>query len=150
MTQCPHCGGDLHPAPVGRSVICDKCERTFKPRDQKGSLKGVARFRATRARSSRQEEHNAKRRGGRTTVNSGAMDDKGDLKVPGVLREENKTTRYRSFSLKLDDLHKIARAAVKDELPILTISFEDDLAQQYMVLREADFQMLFDLYREDK
>lgn len=83
-------------------------------------------------------------------MNSGAMDDKGDVKVPGVLRDENKTTGARSFSLKLDDLKKVASAAKRDEIPVLTISFEDNLHQQYRVLRDADFMELFNFYKDHR
>jgi hypothetical protein len=76
------------------------------------------------------------------------MDDKGDIKVPGLLRDENKTTAKRSFSLKLDDLRKVAAAAKGDEMPVMTISFEDNLQQQYRVIRDSDFLELFNFYKE--
>ena len=147
---CPACGfaGDLPEAPVGRKVTCPDCGRLYSPAAVRGPKPRGIRRRTTRGRSSRQEKRNARQVGGKTTLNSGALSDKGDVKVPGVLRDENKTTKHRSFSVKLDDLRKVAAAARGDEIPVLTICFEDDLGQQYRVLRDSDFMELFNFYKE--
>jgi uncharacterized Zn finger protein (UPF0148 family) len=149
---CPVCGyeGSLDEAPVGRKVVCPTCGRLHSPLAIQVAKAPKSRRRTTRGRSTRQEKYNAKRVGGDITLNSGAMDDKGDIKVPGVLRDENKTTQYRSFSLKLSDLIKVASAAKGDEIPVMTICFEDDLNQQYRVIRDADFMELFNFYRKHR
>jgi len=147
---CPSCGAvdRFSEAPVGRKVLCDGCGRLHSPESVSPGRARINKRRTTRGRSSRQENYNAKREGGQTTLNSGAMDDKGDIKVPGLLRDENKTTAKRSFSLKLDDLRKVAAAAKGDEMPVMTISFEDNLQQQYRVIRDSDFLELFNFYKE--
>jgi len=133
---------------VGHRLACPGCGRLVSRSSARS--KPRSRRRTARGRSTRQEKYNAKQEGGQVTVNSGAMDDKGDVKVPGVLRDENKTTGARSFSLKLDDLKKVASAAKRDEIPVLTISFEDNLHQQYRVLRDADFMELFNFYKDHR
>lgn len=148
--DCPLCGLDRYvsEAAVGRGFVCTGCNHHFsspRPARKRGSYGA-----STRKRSNRQEGHNARDVGGRVTANSGAGRDKGDVKLPGLLREEDKTTRGRSYVLKLDDLRKVAAAAVGDEIPTMCISFEDDLSQQYVVLPRAWFQQLFNLYRESQ
>ena len=105
---------------------------------------------STRRRSDRQEGHNARRVGGCVTANSGAGRDKGDVKVRGLLREEDKTTQKASYVLKLDDLRKVSAAAQGDEIPIMRIAFEDDLRQQYVVVSGDWFQLLLTYYRENR
>ena len=145
---CPTCGhtGDFDESPVSSKVGCPRCGRMFNRSEvkPKKTRRGNKR-KTTRGRSSRQESFNAKRVGGRLTLNSGAMDDKGDIKVPDLLRDENKTTAGRSFTLKLDDLDKVAAAAKGDEMPVMTIAFEDDLKKQFRVLRHEDFLYLLEL-----
>lgn len=146
--ECPYCGydGKMSEAPVGHKLCCPRCNRLFaRPEPKK---KRRRKRSTTRGRSSRQESFNTRQVGGRMTLNSGALDDKADVKVPGLLRDENKTTSKRSFSLKLDDLKKVAAAAKGDEIPVLTISFEDNLKQQYRVISDADFLHLLELEKE--
>lgn len=147
-TICPLCNRDGRPwrvAPNGTSLICGLCNAQFRPEKGRGSYST-----STRARSDRQEGHNARRVGGRVTANSGAGHDKGDVKVPGLLREEDKTTEKASYVLKLADLRKVAAAARGDEIPIMRIAFEDDLRQQYVVLPSDWFQQLLTAYRENR
>lgn len=113
--------------------------------------RGRAGFaKSTRARSERQEKHNARANGGRLTANSGAGSDKGDVKVPGVLREECKTTLAASYVLKLEDLRKVVAAARRDEIPIMRIAFGDNLREQFVVIESGWFQTLFNNYRENE
>ena len=131
-------------APSGRVLICDDCNRTFPFPVKKRSAAG--RGGSTRARSHRQESHNARAVGGRLTVNSGAGRDKGDVKLPGRLREEDKTTLKASYVLKLDDLRKLQAAAQGDEMPIMRIAFGDDLRSQFVVIQSEWFNHLFKHY----
>lgn len=133
-------------ADAGRGFICTDCDFQFgDPHEKKPQRKQDT----TRGRSSRQEKYNNRQVGGRLTANSGAGVDKGDVKVRGFLREEDKTTVKRSYVLKLDDLEKVAAAAQGDEIPIMRISFEDRLDQQYVVMPSDWFQQLFKLHREN-
>lgn len=145
--ECPFCGGGVVPAAVGHGrVRCTSCNRVSSAVDEvQHDYK-----RSTRRRSDRQERHNARGVGGRVTANSGAGRDKGDVKVPGLLREEDKTTGKTSYVLKLDELRKVAAAARGDEIPIMRIAFEDDLDQQFVVIPNGWFQQLFTVYRENR
>ena len=147
---CPRCHGTKSvAAPTGfQKLKCTECRTVFSAPSRK---RVGPKRRTTRGRSDVQEGHNKRgTRGARSTPNSGAMDDKGDVKVPGLLREEDKTTYARSFSLRLADLQKVAAAARGDEMPIMRISFEDDLNQQYVVMDSHWFNQLFELWRSTK
>lgn len=128
-------------APVGAGLLCKNCNTLSTRKAAKTAQHFNARH-TTRGRSARQEKRTARTYGGRQTANSGALYDKGDVKVDGILRVEDKTTSFASFTLKHADLRKVARAAVGDEIPVLKISFHDDLRQQYVVVPEAWFQRL--------
>jgi len=151
---CPWCGPHVpvRAAPVGYDRwTCSSCGRSYSRDEATETEAAAGRYgRSTRKRSDRQERNNAREVGGRVTANSGAGRDKGDVKVRGLLREEDKTTRGRSYVLKLDDLRKVAAAAQGDEIPVLCVSFEDDLAQQYVVVPRAWFQQMFNTFRENQ
>lgn len=75
-------------------------------------------------RSKHQEEGIAKRLGGRATLASGALSEKGDVRVRRAVRVEAKTTTKKSFSVNLDMLRKIENAALtSDEFPAMEIEF---------------------------
>lgn len=77
-------------------------------------------------RSASQEKEIANRLGGRATLASGALDQKGDVQVKGVLRVEAKTTSKQSFRVTRDMLRKIEQAALpNNELPAMEIEFLD-------------------------
>ena len=64
-------------------------------------------------KSQLQEKRAAKDLGGRVQPGSGASEfAKGDVRKAGQLRVECKTTGYRSYSLKLDDIIKIQSEAM--------------------------------------
>ena len=131
--HCPHCGGTVVPSPVGRRWICRPCGLTVIPVRKAEHIK---RHSTTRGRSDRQEKRTAKKFKGRRTRNSGAGRDKADVKVAGILRIEDKTTRFKSFSLKRADLRKLGSQCMGDEMPVFKIAFEDDLSEQYCVIPE--------------
>lgn len=77
-------------------------------------------------RAKKQEKSWASRTGGKLTPASGARDVKGDVRVKGVLRLENKTTQNKSFSVTLDMVRKIeAAAASGGEVPAIVVEFND-------------------------
>lgn len=142
---CPTCGNqNLSPSPTGRGLLCKNCRRQVSRKDAQKSSTTRSKRRTTRGRSERQEKRTARQYGGKQTKNSGAMDDKGDVKVEGKLRIEDKTTKKRSYRLTLSDLRKVARAAKGDEMPVMKICFEDDLRQQFVVLPEPYFRRLLE------
>lgn len=78
-------------------------------------------------RAPQQEEEIAKRLGGRTTLASGALDQKGDVEVKNVVRLEAKTTQKKSFSVTREMVRKIEEAALgANALPVVEIEFLDD------------------------
>jgi len=90
---------------------------SFMNRDKK---KGNPSYR----RSRKQEREIAGRLGGRTTAASGSKDEKGDVRVKGIMRIEAKTTKHKSFSVTLDMVRQIEEAAlVSGEMPVIAIEF---------------------------
>lgn len=146
LPECPTCATNAYVGPTEHALTlhCHGCGRAIEVHP---SSRGFAK--STRARSDRQEKFNSRKVGGRRTSNSGAGSDKGDVKVPGVLREECKTTLAASYVLRLSDLQKVGAAARGDEIPILRIAFGDDLREQFVVLDSGWFQALFNHYTGD-
>jgi Holliday junction resolvase len=69
----------------------------------------------------------AARLGGRTTPASGALGEKGDVRVAGVIRIECKTTSAKSFSITRDMIDRISDAAVASgEVPAIVVEFLQD------------------------
>ena len=74
--------------------------------------------------SRKQEKTLAKKLGGRTTLASGSLREKGDVRVKGVKRIECKCTQHKSFSVTLEMVEKIKAAAMcNDETPFIQIDF---------------------------
>lgn len=75
-------------------------------------------------RSIQQEKEIAKRAGGRLVKGSGRGNEKGDVRVNGVVRIEAKTTTKSSFSVTSEMASKIELAAVSaGECPAIVIEF---------------------------
>jgi len=73
-----------------------------------------------------QESETAERLGGRVVRGSGCGSEKGDARVEGVIRVENKTTRAKSFSVTREMIAKIESAALSaGEVPALEVEFLD-------------------------
>lgn len=148
---CPNCGCTDLRHWSGSSLSCGGCGSILRP-SQLESVAPPPVVRPTRTISDRQEKINAKRYDGRRTIASGSTPvDKGDVKGDGF-RMECKSTEARSYSLKLDDLHKLVAQAQDGELPAFTIEFRPkDRAgkyEQYVVLPEAWFKELFQTYQQ--
>jgi hypothetical protein len=144
--MCPQCTlrVGVSEAPTGRGYVCKACLIQFGDSHER---KRLPKRETTRGRSSRQERFNARGLGGELTANSGAGRDKGDIKIRGVLREEDKTTVRASFVLQRADLRKVAAAAQGDEIPVMRISFEDNLREQYVVVPGDWFDLLLASFR---
>jgi len=81
-------------------------------------------------RSHNQETEIANEIGGRKTLASGALDEKGDVRIKGVVRIEAKTTQHKSFSVTREMIHKIEEAAVAfGEIPVIVVEFQNKNAQ---------------------
>lgn len=77
-------------------------------------------------RAPKQERELASRFKGKTTIASGALSEKGDVRVRRLIRIEAKTTKNKSFSITQEMLDKIETAALAaDEIPVMVIEFND-------------------------
>jgi hypothetical protein len=76
-------------------------------------------------RSKAQEKETAKRTGGEQTPRSGAGLVKGDVRAKGVLRVENKTTKYASFSVTTLHIDKLLDSVNgTDEVPFMQVELQ--------------------------
>jgi hypothetical protein len=92
-----------------------------------------------------QERRVAKKIGGQQTLASGQTPiDKADVKSR-VIRAECKTTEAKSYSLKREDLEKIAAQAEGDKIPVFVVEFMPGHSNYYIV-PEAWFLELLDFY----
>lgn len=82
---------------------------------------------ASHRRSRDQERDTAKRLGGQTTPRSGAGKfHKGDVRLKGVLRLDNKTTKHRSFSVTADMIQTLEEhAAMSGEFPVFEVEIDN-------------------------
>lgn len=93
------------------------------------------------ARAKQQEKETALRFGGRVTKASGALNEKGDVRVKGVTRIENKTTKHDSFSVSVELVEKLENSvAGSDEVPIMQVELRGG---------SVKFVVIPDLYLDD-
>lgn len=73
-----------------------------------------------------------------------------DRAVPEGVRVECKTTVKKSRALRLDELHKIAREAKGDEIPVMSIRFDDErgVSEEFYVFPKAWALELLEAWRE--
>lgn len=101
-------------------------------------------------RSSKQEKEIAAKLGGRRTPGSGSKDEKGDVRLKGVVRIEAKTTKNRSFSVTLDMIAQIEEAALSTgEMPVIAIEFNDGRGKKVKEVAVVPMYVL-DLLRGNK
>lgn len=76
-------------------------------------------------RSKNQERELARRLNGKQVLASGALHEKGDVRVKRAVRIEAKTTIAKSFSVTREMVRKIEEAAMgADELPAIIVEFQ--------------------------
>lgn len=97
------------------------------------------RRRGIKKASLRQERQTAADIGGRTTANSGAARFSGgaDVRAPGTMRVECKFTEKDTYSLKLKELEKLRKQALKSlEVPVFQFAFKfRNTMEKYAVIR---------------
>jgi hypothetical protein len=98
---------------------------------------------STRSRSKKQETNIAKRMKVNTTVNSGATFGQNDA-IGDYCEIEAKTTKFKSYSINMDELNKLSRKCSTNKIPIQIVCFEDNLKQQYAVLKLTDLEFLIE------
>lgn len=79
----------------------------------------------TRSRSKKQETKIAKDLKGYTTINSGATFGQNDV-ITDYCDIEAKTTKFGSYSVKVEEFEKLERKTKLGKLPIFVIDFERD------------------------
>lgn len=78
------------------------------------------------ARAPKQERELANRLGGKLTRGSGSGNEKGDVRIPRLIRIEAKTTKHKSFSVTLEMINKIETVGLSHgEIPAMVIEFSD-------------------------
>lgn len=112
-------------------------------------------FKKNKQRSLRQEVDIMEELGGRTQPGSGNQPGaKGDGRKKGELRVEAKFTEANSYSLKLDDLYKIAGEASFGEMPLFIIDYLEpgkrSLKDRFVVLHFNDLKGLLDAARNNR
>lgn len=101
-------------------------------------------------RSRKQEKEIAGKLGAKRTIASGSKDEKGDVRLRGVMRIEAKTTKNKSFSVTLEMVRQIEDAALgADELPIIAIEFNDGRGNKIKEVAVVPMYVL-DLIRSSK
>lgn len=148
---CPRCKGtDLVPWSLGK-VRCRTCQCAFPPQEveqPEGRPRRPVRSQSTRVQADKQERRVAKRLDARQTIASGQTPvDKGDVRSE-LLRVECKYTDSKSYSLKAEDLVKIANQSTGDQIPLFFIEFRED-GQAYYVVPENWFHRLLEAYKND-
>lgn len=92
-------------------------------------------------RAPRQERLTAQRVGGKVTNGSGNQAEKGDVRVRGVARIENKTTKHASFSVTIEHINKLDAAVLgTKEIPMMAIE---------LLGGTRSFVVIPDIYLED-
>ena len=146
---CPSCGSTDLRHWSGGSFSCGGCSRILR-HSQLEDTSPAPLTRPTRTISDRQETINAKRFSGRRTIASGATPvDKADVKGERF-RMECKSTGKKSYSLKLEELHKLIAQAKDGEIPVFMVEFRPEERatqyEQYVVLPDAWFKELLETY----
>ncbi len=147
---CPRCGGtDFASWSLGK-VRCRSCQCAFPRREveQETAPKKPRGAQSTRAQADKQEKRVAKRLDARQTIASGQTPiDKGDVRS-SLLRVECKYTDNKSYSLKADDLVKIANQSTGDQIPLFLVEFRQD-GRTYFVVPEDWFHRLLEAYKRE-
>lgn len=98
-------------------------------------------------RAPKQEKLTATRLKGVTTKGSGNGVEKGDVRVRGVARVENKTTKYSSFSITLEHLDKLDKAVLgTKEIPFMQIEL-DSGNRSFIVIPDIYFEDIVEAIR---
>ncbi len=116
----------------------------FKRPKQQGNRKYIAQ-----RHSPKQEARTAKEFGGHVTIGSGNKHMKGDVRIPGLARIENKCTSKKSFSITIDMIKKLRDNAIGyGEIPIIQIDFIDSdgkVLEQVAVAPQKLIEALFNV-----
>jgi len=147
--SCPHCGSFNIKAWALGKTICGACRRTFSKFQavSREYVPKAPRSKSTRRQADVQEKRVAKDLGARPTIASGQTPvDKGDVRSDRV-RVECKYTDKKSYSLKAEDLRKIANAAQGEQIPLLYVEFREQ-GKSYYIVPEGWFLQLLEAFND--
>lgn len=98
-----------------------------------------------------QEKETAERFGGRQTKASGSSVEKGDVRITGVMRIENKTTKNKSFSVTTDHIGKIEQSVFgTSEIPTMCIELDSGKHRFWVVPNWAMEEIIFMLKEKNE
>lgn len=128
--KCPNCSGRLQDWAV-RKKICVKCGSEFRNSELYAKPKSNrSKHRTTRKIADKHEKRAAKQFQARQTIASGQTDiEKADL-AHGQARFECKTTKHKSYSLKLSELEKLASQTELSKIPVFVVELDRDGTRQ--------------------
>lgn len=132
---------------MSRMVRCQGCKQVWR-RESLLQLEKPAP--SMRRISDKQEKRNARDVGGRRTLASGALKDKADVKLPGKIRMECKSTGSASYGLKKADLEQLQGQTVGDEVPVFMIEFRGTVPSEYAVVPKDWLLHLLREYAKDE
>lgn len=103
--------------------------------------------------SYKQEQTFAKEVGARATGGSGRFDTKGDSRLKGVARFDNKATQKASYSIKLQDLKKLEQQCfLTGEEAIFQVDFLSESCKvkgSYVIITKNHYMDLIESYKND-
>ncbi len=128
--KCPDCSGKLKDWGV-RKKLCLECGSEFRNSDLYSSpKKSRSKHRTTRKIADKHEKRAAKKFRARQTIASGQTElEKADLKNQ-VARFECKTTKNKSYGLKLSELEKLSSQTELSKIPVFVIELDRDGTRQ--------------------
>lgn len=99
------------------------------------------------ARSRVQEKETAQRTGGSQTPRSGAGRVKGDVRVTGVARIEDKTTKHDSFSVNSEHIRKLENSVIGTrEIPVMKVELHNGVVE-FFVIPGLYFEEVMDMIK---
>lgn len=91
-----------------------------------------------------QEKETAKRIGGVQTKGSGSGHVKGDVRLKGMIRVENKTTKNKSFSVTCEHIDKLKDAVFgSGEIPMMQVEINSG-SHKFVVIPDTFLDFLLD------
>jgi len=97
-------------------------------------------------RSQEQEKECAERIGGTLVKGSGCGAEKGDVRKPGFVRVECKSTVHESFRITREVVEKIEREALgAGEVPVLEVEFAGEPKLKVLVIPAYALKLIVDL-----
>ena len=167
--NCCICGGTTNVVQLSlftkatNGMLGPFCLRCMEGKELKTELEGPdledegkhKTFRAQKKRSREQELEIAEELGAKMQKGSGSISgSKGDVRKKGEVRVEAKYTEAASYSLRLEDLHKILSECHGTERPVFVVDFVEKttkrLTDRYAIVPFYDLKELLDAAHKNR